>query len=109
MHKVEKIFSYGTLRELSIQLQLYDRILIGKPDELNHYRLSTITQKENDSFNTYPIAIYSGQETDIITGIVYEISHEELECTDIYEGTEYQRAHVKLNSGDMAWVYVAVK
>jgi gamma-glutamylcyclotransferase (GGCT)/AIG2-like uncharacterized protein YtfP len=101
----EKLFAYGTLNDPAIQLKLYNRKLIGSPDQLIQYYLSTITQNENNILNTYPIAIYSGIQSDIIPGMVYEISQQELEATDIYEGAEYKRVLVKLQSGTMAWIY----
>ena len=36
---MEKLFSYGTLREKSVQLALFERELEGEPDVLTGYRL----------------------------------------------------------------------
>ncbi|MFA6060639.1 MAG: gamma-glutamylcyclotransferase family protein [Taibaiella sp.] len=104
--KIERIFAYGTLNNPTIQLKLYNRKLYGTPDQLNQYYLSTITQNENNKLNTYPIAIYSGKPSDVISGMVYEISQQELKETDIYEGIEYKRTRVQLQSGLAAWVYI---
>ena len=100
------IFAYGTLNDPAIQLKLYHRKLNGRPDQLNQYHLSTITQTVNNLLHTYPIAIFSGNPSDVIPGMVYNITPQELEVTDIYEGAEYRRVPVLLQSGASAWIYV---
>jgi gamma-glutamylcyclotransferase (GGCT)/AIG2-like uncharacterized protein YtfP len=105
--KNETLFAYGTLNDPEIQLKLYQKKLKGKPDQLSEYYLSTVTQNENNILNTYAIAIYSGKQSDIIPGMVYEITQQELEATDIYEGPEYKRVRVQLQSGLTAWIYTS--
>jgi len=36
----------------------------------------------------------------------YQLSNQELEKADVYEGTDYRRIEVTLASGTKAWVYV---
>ncbi len=102
----EHIFAYGTLNDTTIQLKLYNRKLKGTPDQVKQYYLSSITVNENNILNTYPIAIYSGKQSDVISGMVYEITPQELAATDIYEGAEYKRVQVLLQSGVRAWIYI---
>jgi gamma-glutamylcyclotransferase (GGCT)/AIG2-like uncharacterized protein YtfP len=41
-----------------------------------------------------------------VTGMVFEITAEELTAADRYEVAQYSRVEVTLKSGVQAWVYV---
>jgi gamma-glutamylcyclotransferase (GGCT)/AIG2-like uncharacterized protein YtfP len=43
---------------------------------------------------------------DEVTGMVFEITAEELVAADRYEVAEYTRVEVTLKSGAKAWVYI---
>ena len=58
---------------------------------------------ENEIF---PILINSKNPRDFAFGFVLEVSEEELKKIDKYEGDEYKRKKVILNSGKESWVYV---
>ncbi|PKA98719.1 gamma-glutamylcyclotransferase (GGCT)/AIG2-like uncharacterized protein YtfP [Flavobacteriaceae bacterium MAR_2009_75] len=96
------IFSYGTLRQIDIQEQLFGRKLEGEPDELLGFELSL--QK---AYGKYPIIVKTENHNSKIGGVAFQISEDELLHTDIYEGSEYSRIQVPLKSGKQAWVYVA--
>tara|TARA_R110002049_G_scaffold305515_1_gene502242 strand:+ start:14637 stop:14960 length:324 start_codon:yes stop_codon:yes gene_type:complete len=98
--RVIYIFTYGSLQEEEIQSALYGRNLKGKSDCLLGYALL-----EQKVFDQYPVIHPSLSKTDIICGMVYEISEKELLITDVYEGDSYKRIEVALQSGKIAWVY----
>ena len=109
----EYLFSYGTLQKEKVQLELFGRHLKGIKDILTGYKLSTIEIKEESVLSKseqqyHLIAIPSNDNSDIIEGIVFEISEEELLIADKYETDDYKRVNVVLQSGKEVWIYVAV-
>lgn len=107
----ENLFSYGTLQQQSVQLENYSRILEGKPDSLSGYELSMIEIADAavvalSGAAFHPMIKYTGKPTDVIKGMVFEISVAELQRTDDYEVDDYKRVEVVLNSGKRAWVYI---
>ena len=96
------IFSYGTLRQIDIQMQLFGRILEGETDELLGFELSL--QK---AYGQYPVIVKTENQNSKIGGVAFQLSDDELLQADIYEGSEYSRIQVPLKSGKQAWVYVA--
>ena len=110
----EFLFSYGTLQEEKVQIELFGRILLGSRDILRGYSASTIEIKDesflaNAETQYHLIAIPSNNKNDSIAGTVFEISKEELLLADKYEPEEYKRVQVVLESGMEAWIYVAVE
>ncbi len=109
----ENLFSYGTLQKEKVQIELFGRLLDGTKDILTGYKLSSIEIKD-ESFlakgeQKYQLrAIPSKDNTDIIEGMVFEISEAELRLADKYEPDNYQRVKVLLQSGAEAWIYLAV-
>jgi len=104
------LFSYGTLQTEKVQIELFGRILQGWNDVLNGYR--TIWAEITDTAflakgeqNYQLTAVLSNDKNDAITGIVFEISEEELLLADEYEPINYKRSKVILVSGKEAWVY----
>ena len=95
------LFSYGTLQELDIQLQLFGRELSGDPDSLNGYRLS-----DKKIMGKYKVIHETGAPEDRLDGVCYTLTFQELLNTDTYEGKAYKRILVTLASGKKAWVYV---
>ena len=93
------LFSYGSLQQQEVQLSLYKRVLKGDEDQLKGFKLA-----EELLYDQYPIIIETKDNTDLISGYVFEI--EELKFTDDYEGEHYRRIQVKLESGREAWCYV---
>tara|TARA_R110000796_G_scaffold37722_4_gene95312 strand:- start:210829 stop:211143 length:315 start_codon:yes stop_codon:yes gene_type:complete len=98
------LFSYGSLQNYEIQIALYNRKLVGFEAILFGYKISK--QKIEGQY----LIIYQTQDlNDRITGMVYEISDNELLKTDDYEGDFYKRVQIKLESGITAWCYVMQK
>jgi gamma-glutamylcyclotransferase (GGCT)/AIG2-like uncharacterized protein YtfP len=106
------LFSYGTLQLEKVQLENYGRILQGKKDFLTGYRMGNleITDEvvlQKSEMKIHPVAIKTNDVHDVIEGMIFEITAEELEETDQYEVADYKRVLEKFNSGEMAWIYVA--
>lgn len=100
------VFSYGTLQNPEVQMELYQRVLEGQSERLSGYVLESINLPDS-SFNyiTYPIAKPTGNPQDIIEGFVFYLSEHELKITDTYESEAYARVQIKLDSGIEAIVY----
>ncbi|SMC35705.1 gamma-glutamylcyclotransferase family protein [Cellulophaga tyrosinoxydans] len=95
------LFSYGSLQKQEVQLSLYKRVLKGNEDQLKGFKLA-----KKLLYDQYPIIIETKDNTDLISGFVFEITLKELKFTDEYEGEHYRRIQVKLESGREAWCYV---
>lgn len=108
----EFLFSYGTLQKDKVQLELFGRLLDGSKDTLKEYKITSI-EIEDESFlskgeEKYQLtALISNDKKDTIEGTVFEISEEELLVADFYEPDEFKRVKVKLESGKLAWIYMA--
>lgn len=109
----EKLFSYGTLQYESVQISTFGRKLNGVADVLTGYHLTTIEISDRNVIEAsgnavHPILIYTGNESDEVQGIVFDVTLEELLSADQYEVAEYKRVSEKLRSGENAWVYVSI-
>lgn len=103
---MEKIFSYGTLQSKEIQMQVFNKLLTGTPDQLLGYTLKDLKIEEEFGIEDYFVAIPSENPADSIKGIVYTISSLDLDKADQFESNSYQRLQVTLKSGIIAWIYV---
>lgn len=106
------IFSYGTLRQPDVQLANYGRLLDGAPDTLGGYRLEPVEIDDPDVVSisgkaVHTIAVATGESSDRIHGMVYQLSADELAATDSYETGAYVRVEAQLESGRRAFVYIA--
>ena len=102
------VFSYGTLQNKTIQLELYGTLLQGQPDILKGFKLNSIMLKNNLGENKmYPIIEYTGNPNETIKGFVFKMSHTQLSATDIYEGPSYKRISTITELGRTCWVYAA--
>lgn len=106
---MEKLFAYGTLKDIDIQQNIFGRILRGTADTLIGYTINEIRIEEEFGIVTYPIITATENPNDIITGILYEISELDLQQADIYEGMHYKRIQVKLESNEVAWTFTAIQ
>ncbi|WP_276169032.1 gamma-glutamylcyclotransferase family protein [Zobellia alginiliquefaciens] len=95
------LFTYGTLQDRSIQLQVFERLLNGFTDGLMGFRIS-----EEKIFGRYPVIEPTENKNQQVNGTVYELIDEELAKADQYEGSAYKKIKVDLISGVSAWVYV---
>ena len=107
------LFSYGTLRQAEVQIANYGRLLDGRPEVLVGYRLAPVAIADPDVVRisgkaVHTIAVASGAPHDFIEGVVFTLSEAELAATDAYETGAYARIEVMLESGRLAWVYVAI-
>ena len=107
----EYLFSYGTLQKDKVQQELFGRLLNGTPDVLPGYTTDTILIRDQDVLSKseqqyHWIAVKTNDERDIIAGMVFELTPEELTIADSYETEDYVRVMEKLKSGTQAWVYV---
>lgn len=96
---VNLLFSYGTLNLHDIQSYLWGEEKQGRVKQLDDYRL-----------NVYNSGIYyiDKEFGETVAGKVYELTDEQLERTDQYEGSAYTREKVTID-GDIVNVYVRRK
>ncbi len=98
---MEKLFTYGTLRNPATQRRLLGRTLgEGEPDTLRGYRLAKLT----GIHEVY--SILQPHPGSAVEGLLFEVSAEELARLDAYEGDAYQRVSVRLMSKTRAWAYM---
>jgi hypothetical protein len=105
------LFSYGTLQDKAVQMANFGRLLSGRADALPGYILLPITIDDASVValsgkSQHMIAMRSENAGDEVTGMVFEITAEELSAADRYEVAQYSRVEVTLKSGAQAWVYV---
>ncbi len=99
--RMEKLFTYGTLQNPETQKQLLGRTLgEGLPDSLLGYRLAKLTGIH------YVYSILQPHSGSRVEGLLFEVSSEELEKLDDYEGNAYVRVSARLVSKTRAWVYI---
>jgi hypothetical protein len=104
------LFSYGTLQESTVQLELFGRFLQGEADELVGFVRSTLTI-DNPAFVAesgkaeHALVIFTGKSEDRVRGVVFVLSEVEIEAADRYEPAGYKRIKTMLLSGREAWVY----
>jgi hypothetical protein len=105
------LFSYGTLRLREVQLANYGRPLEGTPDVLEGFRLEVLPDRDPDAVRisgtkTHMVVRRTGNPADRVAGVVFLLTAEELAATDRYEGSDYSRAELPLESGRRAFVYL---
>ena len=103
---MEQIFSYGTLRSKEIQMQVFNRLLTGTPDQLTGYKIKDLQIEEEFGMENYFVATPSENPSDTIDGIVFTITNEDLAKADLFESNAYKRVEIALKSGTTAWIYV---
>ena len=106
------LFSYGTLRQESVQMSTFGRLLAGHPDELVGFELSMMEIEDAEFVVTsgkarHAIVVFTGNRASRVEGMVFEVSEEELARADEYEPVGYGRVSTALASGRRAWVYAA--
>jgi hypothetical protein len=109
---MENLFSYGTLQLESVQQSTFHRLLEGQPDSLTGYKVSQIAIKDPEviaasGLTHHLIISQTGNKADVISGVVFKVTHDELILADEYEAEDYKRILVLLESGQRSWVYVS--
>ncbi|MGY5354159.1 gamma-glutamylcyclotransferase [Wenyingzhuangia sp. IMCC45467] len=99
---MHKLFSYGTIQDPLTQQSLFKKILKGTADSITGFDKKEIKLGKN----TYPILISNQKSTEIIKGTCYTLTEREILICDDYEGKEYKRIEILLNSKTKAWVYI---
>ena len=105
------LFSYGTLQLAQVQLATYGRLLEGSADVLRGFRLDVLPDRDPDAVRisgtkTHMAVRATGDPADRVPGTVFRLTEDELAATDQYEGSDYCRAEVTLESGQLAIVYL---
>lgn len=103
---MEKLFSYGTLRSKEIQRRVFNKLLIGTPDQLLGYKLKSLQIEEEFGMADYVVVVPSENPSEIIHGVAFNISKADLAKADQFESNSYKRVQVTLKSGVTAWVYI---
>ena len=106
-----RLFSYGTLQLPAVQQAVFGRLLEGRPDKLPGYALAPLVITDAKVIETsgkavHTIARATGQASDKVPGVVFEIEEADLQAADRYEVDAYGRVEVELASGCRAWLYV---
>ena len=97
---MEKLFTYGTLRDPETQQRQLGRHLgEGAPDTLRGYILARLRGIHSD------YTIVRPQPGSTVDGMLFEVTQDELALIDDYEGEAYQRVSVTLMSKTRAWLY----
>ncbi|GAB5492822.1 MAG: hypothetical protein Phog2KO_30370 [Phototrophicaceae bacterium] len=95
---MEKLFVYGTLQDSHVQHSLLGREILGQTDCLQGYSINFVL------LPPYPVAM--PDDNGQVDGQILDLSTNELEKLDDYEGEGYLRIRVWLESGQEAWVYI---
>jgi gamma-glutamylcyclotransferase (GGCT)/AIG2-like uncharacterized protein YtfP len=108
---VPLLFSYGTLQQENVQIATFGRLLEGTPDSLVGFQRTLFEISDPEVVRTsgrthHPMASFTGVHEHRITGVVFEITQDELHQADRYETSPaYRRFSTRLLSGREAWVY----
>jgi hypothetical protein len=108
---MENLFSYRTLQLAQVQLHLFGRTLQMQPDALVGYKKQKIKIKVETVIKLsgeeeHVVISYSGNDSDVVDGVVLSVTPEELEKADDCETEDYKRVNATLQSGKSTWVYV---
>lgn len=109
--RTEYLFCYGTLQLEAVQMATFGRQLVGKSDALRGFELvplliedQAVVEISGNSHHT--MARHTGQDSDVISGTVLQVTSAEVLSADEYEVAAIQRITVVLESGMRAWAYV---
>jgi gamma-glutamyl AIG2-like cyclotransferase len=112
--RTELLFSYGTLQLEAVQLGTFGRRLDGSGDRLRGYELATLDIDDPavialSGKPQHTMARFTGRPSDVVTGVVFTVTPQEIRDADRYEVAAVQRVRVSLESGLQAWAYIEVK
>lgn len=107
----ESLFSYGTLQLEAVQLATFGRRLEGANDTLRGFELLALEIEDPavvaiSGKAQHTMASFTGRASDVVSGVVFAVTPEELRHADTYEVPAVARVAVVLQSGARAWAYV---
>jgi hypothetical protein len=107
----ELLFSYGTLQLEEVQLATFGRLLTGTSDILHGFELASLKIDDPavvaiSGKAVHTMATFTGRSADVIPGMVFAVTPEEIQSADTYEVAAVKRVAVVLESGVRAWAYV---
>jgi gamma-glutamyl AIG2-like cyclotransferase len=107
----EFLFSYGTLQLEAVQMATFGRQLAGTSDALRGFELvllkiedETVVAISGKAYHT--MATFTGRAADVVSGMVFAVTPDEIQKADKYEVAAVKRVAVVLQSGVRAWAYV---
>ena len=103
---MELLFSYGTLRSKQVQMQIFNKVLVGTQDQILGFKLKSLQIEEEFGMADYVVVVPSENPAEIIHGVAFNISKADLAKADQFESNSYKRVQVTLKSGVTAWVYI---
>lgn len=111
MRRTEHLFSYGTLQLAAVQMATFGRRLDGTSDALRGYAVVPLQIDDPGVIATsgsalHTMAQFSGRDSDVISGMRFEVTEDEIRDADRYEVPAVKRVEVILLSGRRAWAYV---
>lgn len=103
------LFSYGTLRQVEVQIALFGRPVEGVPDALPGFRQRMIEISDADVIaksgtKWHPMVEPSDDPADAVEGLLFHLTPQDIASADAYE-VDYVRREVRLRSGLMAFIY----
>ena len=109
--QAELLFSYGTLQLEPVQIATFGRQLAGSTDSLPGFELVALKIEDPavvalSGKSHHPMAKYTGRASDVVSGVVFAVTPDELANADSYEVAAVKRVSVVLQSGVRAWAYV---
>ena len=104
------VFSYGTLQMPRVQQELFGRLVRMDDDALLGFDTVPVEIDHPDviefSGSATHLALVPGAPHARIAGKLLHVTQADLPALDEYEGEEYRRIEVTLESGVRTWVYV---
>lgn len=107
----ELLFAYGTLQLEAVQMGTFGRLLTGTSDALQGFALVDLKIEDAavvalSGEDVHRMATFTGRPSDVIAGVAFAITPDELQHADTYEVPAVTRVSVVLQSGVRAWAYV---
>jgi gamma-glutamylcyclotransferase (GGCT)/AIG2-like uncharacterized protein YtfP len=111
---VPYLFSYGTLQQDEVQRSQFGRLLDGRADAVRGYRMDWLTVTDPEvvalsGSDRHPVVSRTDDPSDVVNGMVFDITDADLAAADEYEVSDYVRVAVNLASGLTAWTYLAAQ
>jgi hypothetical protein len=96
---MNNLFAYGTLLDKNVQIRIFGHEVPGHADQLADFK----RVQRNFVCGSYPDIV--SEKGSFVSGMILELTDEELAQCDRYEGLEYERIIIVLISGNQTFVY----